>query len=84
MRILLYYIILLFLSTSLTILPSHLPICAIGLRPEVSSFFIYLLTLLLTVSVSSSLAFAVSAVVRLTAIANLIVALVFVFAMVSN
>ena len=65
--------------------PSHSPHCSsTGLRPEVSSFFIYMLTLMLTASVSCSLAFAISAVVRLTSIGNLLVALTFVFAMVST
>ena len=41
-----------------------------------------MLTLMLTATVSCSLAFAISAVVRLTAIGNLLVALTFVFAMV--
>ena len=41
-----------------------------------------MLTLMLTASVSCSLAFAISAVVRLTSIGNLLVALSFVFAMV--
>ena len=71
-------------SPTVSLVPSPIPCPSpIGLRPEVSSFFIYVLTLLLTVSVASSLAFAISAVVRLTSVANLLVALVFVFAMVS-
>ena len=70
--------------TATSTVPFSLPHCSsTGLRPEVSSFFIYMLTLMLTASVSCSLAFAISAVVRLTSIGNLLVALTFVFAMVS-
>ena len=53
-----------------------------GFQVEVTKFFSYLLTLALTSITATSMAFAISARVNVTAVANLLIAMLFVFSMV--
>ena len=55
-----------------------------GLQLEVDKFFIFMLTVFLTALASTSTAFFVSAGLKVTGIANLIMALLFVIQMVSR
>ena len=57
--------------------------CYQGFQLEADKFFIYTLTLILTSSVATSIGFAISALVRVAGLANLLIALCFVVAMVS-
>ena len=54
-----------------------------GFQTDVDKFFIYLLTLCLTTLTAASLGFLFSGMVRVFAIANLLIALTYVFMMVS-
>jgi ATP-binding cassette subfamily G (WHITE) protein 2 len=54
----------------------------IGFQVDVAKFFFFLLTLVLTSSTAAAIGFALSALVGLTAVANLLIALIFVLAMV--
>ena len=55
----------------------------IGLQRSVEKFFIFFLTLALTTTAGAALAFTFSAMVSVFAVANLLVALVFILYMVS-
>ena len=54
-----------------------------GFQLEVDKFFIYYLTLVQAVITGSALAFAMSALVGVTAVANLMTAMLYVLSMVS-
>ena len=56
--------------------------CSIGLQRSVAKFFIFFLTLALTTIAGAALAFTFSAMVSVFAVANLLVALVFILYMV--
>ena len=59
-------------------------LCLLGFQVEVDKFFLYVLCLILTTLVGSAVGFCVSAGVQVFAIANLLMALTFVFMMVST
>lgn len=56
---------------------------SVGLQRSVEKFFIFFLTLALTTTAGAALAFTFSAMVSVFAVANLLVALVFILYMVS-
>ena len=62
---------------------NEISFCYQGFQLEADKFFIYTLTLILTSSVATSIGFAISALVRVAGLANLLIALCFVVAMVS-
>ena len=59
-----------------------MPFCVAGLETAADNFFIFVLNLVLTTLCAASVGFFISASVKVFAIANLLIALIYVFMMV--